>query len=99
MSKYRITPRALNDLKNIGRYTQKQWGKSQRNIYLKKIENRFKLLALNPLQGMHRPDIAVNYYSFPESMHIIFYLINSEYIEIIGIPHKNMDVISYFVPH
>jgi hypothetical protein len=26
----------------------------------------------------------------------VFYLINDEWIEIIGIPHKDMDIVSYF---
>ena len=38
MRMYRVTPRAKDDMKNIGRYTLQQWGKNQRNIYLKKLE-------------------------------------------------------------
>ena len=29
--KVRVTPRAREDLKNIGRYTERTWGKAQRN--------------------------------------------------------------------
>ncbi len=47
MPKYRITPKALEDLKSIGQYTQRQWGKAQRNRYLKQLEQRFEWLALN----------------------------------------------------
>ena len=48
MPGYRITPRAQDDLKNIGRYTERQWGKRQRNTYLKALEKRFNWLAENP---------------------------------------------------
>jgi plasmid stabilization system protein ParE len=41
MPGFRITPRAQDDLKNIGRYTERQWGKRQRNTYLKALEKRF----------------------------------------------------------
>jgi plasmid stabilization system protein ParE len=34
MSGFRVTPMAQDDLKNIGRYTERQWGKRQRNTYL-----------------------------------------------------------------
>ena len=38
MSVYRITPRAKESLKNIGRYTLKKWGKEKRNTYLHAID-------------------------------------------------------------
>lgn len=93
----RVTPRARDDLKNIGRYTERTWGKAQRNRYLKSIEARFHWLAENPLLGKHRTDICEGYYSFPEGQHVVFYLIGSNSIDIIGIPHKEMDTISYFL--
>ncbi len=92
----RVTQRALSDLKNIGRYTERAWGKVQRNQYLKSIESRFLWLAKNPLLGKHRTDISEGYYSFPEGHHVVFYLIGSGSIDIIGIPHKAIDTISYF---
>ncbi len=63
--KVRVTPGAREDLKNIGRYTERTWGKTQRNRYLKAIEARFHWLAENPLLGKHRADICEGYYSFP----------------------------------
>ncbi|HFE48174.1 MAG TPA: type II toxin-antitoxin system RelE/ParE family toxin [Chromatiaceae bacterium] len=97
MPDFRITPRARDDLKNIGRYTARQWGKTQRNIYLKNLERRFRWLAENPRLGKHRLDIAAGYYSFPQGQHVVFYLIGQDGIDIIGVPHKEMDIISYFL--
>jgi len=98
MSRFRITPRARDDLKNIGRYTERQWGKAQRNAYLKDLEKRFGWLAENPQLGKHRSDVTAGYYSFPQGEHVVFYLVGQEGIEIIGVPHKEMDIISYFLP-
>lgn len=98
MPKFRITPRARDDLNNIGRYTEREWGKNQRNSYLKDFEKRFFWLAENPQLGKHRSDITEGYYSFPQSGHVIFYMISHEGIDVIGIPHKEMDIISYFFP-
>ena len=44
----------------------------------------------------HRRDIADGYYCFPEGSHLIFYLIGKDVIDIIGVPHKQMDVLGYF---
>ena len=98
MPGFRVTPRAQEDLKNIGRYTERQWGKPQRNIYLKALEKRFYWLAENPHLGKHRPDVAEGYFSFPQGAHVVFYLIGDKGIDIIGIPHKEMDIITYFLP-
>lgn len=93
---YRVTPQARADLIKIGRFTEVQWGKAQRNRYLKSLENRFTWLAGNPLAGKHRIEIAPGYYSFPHGQHVVFYHIAGKMIDIIGVPHQEMDVIAYF---
>jgi toxin ParE1/3/4 len=35
------------------------------------------------------------YLCFPEGMHIVFYKIGKEGIDILGIPHQSMDVVRY----
>ncbi len=97
MPAYRVTPRAYEDLQNIGYYTEQQWGKSQRNVYLKSLEQRFQWLAENPQLGKHRTEIQAGYYSFPHQQHVVFYMQNNRCIDIIGIPHKEMDIVSYFL--
>ncbi len=96
MASYRITPRAKEDLLNIGRYTESRWGKDQRNRYLRQLEQRFAYLAKFPYQGKHRLDIDDTYYSYPEGEHLVFYLIHPKGVDIIGIPHKQMDIPHYF---
>lgn len=96
MTTYRITPKAINDLKNIGRYTMEKWGKTQRNRYLEDIDKRFHWLAEHPHLGKHRPDIAEGYYCFPQGSHLIFYMVNPFGVDIIGIPHQSMDFSAYF---
>lgn len=94
--KYKLTPRAQRDLKNIGRYTLEIWGQEQRNKYLKDIEKKFEQIAENPHIGRHRPDVKEGYYSLQQKSHIIFYLIRENRMDIIGIPHQRMDILNYF---
>ncbi|MCK4841616.1 MAG: type II toxin-antitoxin system RelE/ParE family toxin [Methylococcales bacterium] len=93
---FRITPRAQEDLKQIGRYTFSQWGEKQRNNDLRNLDKRFFWLAENPQLGKQRPDIKQGYYCYQQGSHLIFYLISKTSIDIIGIPHKAMDVLGYF---
>lgn len=96
MPDFRITPRARDDLKNIGRYTLKIWGREQRNTYLRNLDARFLWLAQNPQLGKHRPDIQEGYYCFPQGSHLVFYILRDNGIDIIGVPHQNMDILNYF---
>lgn len=94
--RYRITPRAAEDLRNIARYTLQRWGRKQRDIYLSAIDRRFSWLAENPNLGKSRPDVSDAYYSYPQGSHVIFYLVREDGIDIIGVPHQRMDVLNYF---
>lgn len=91
-SRVRVTPRALEDLRNINRYTLQKWGRAQRDLYLRAIDRRFLWLADRPMHGRHRPDIAEGYHCFRHAAHLIFYLIREGGIDIIGIPHQAMDL-------
>jgi toxin ParE1/3/4 len=96
MRNYRATPRARDDLKDIGRYTQQKWGKLQRNKYLKQLEQRFDWLAENPLLGRRRSDVGEGLYSFLQAEHVVFYRFRPEMVEIIGVVHQEMDIVNYF---
>lgn len=93
---FNVTPRAGEDLKSIGRYTLKKWNKAQRDKYLREIDKKFQWLANKPKLGKHRKDVKKGYYSFPQGSHVIFYIIFEDRIDIIGVPHKNMDILNYF---
>jgi toxin ParE1/3/4 len=93
---YRLTPRAVEDLREIARYTLKTWGRNQRDLYLADIDRRFFWLAEHPRLGKHRSDVTEGYYSYLQGAHVIFYLIRADGIDIIGVPHQRMDVLGYF---
>lgn len=92
----RLTPRAISDMRQIGRYTERRWGREQRDIYLRALDQRFATLADNPLLGRARPEIAAGYRSLPHGSHLIFYMIGNDTIDIIGVPHQSMDLPSVF---
>jgi len=94
--RFRVTKRAKADLISIGRYSERVWGKRQRDKYLSELDACFHWLANNGGGGRHRPDIHEGYFSYPQGSHVVFYMINGNYIDIIGIPHKSMDIGSFF---
>lgn len=48
MSKAKYAPAARLDIKEIGRYTQRKWGRKQRNKYIRQLHNRANQLAEDP---------------------------------------------------
>lgn len=93
---FNLTPRAREDLRAIWRYTAEIWNETQADAYATKLYERFGWLAKRPRIGKHRSDICEGYYCFPEGQHLIFYLIHKHRIDIIGVPHKAMDILNYF---
>lgn len=95
-ARYRVTPRARADLVAIARYTRDVWGMAKRDAYLRRLTARFDWLSRNPELGRPRPELMENVRSFPEGAHLIVYRQTGEIIEILGVPHKSMDIDSRF---
>ncbi len=95
-NKYRLTPAAKQDIKEIWFYSVASWGEKRAEDYVAKLETQFKKLAECPKLGRDRSEINKNYRSMPSEKHVIFYVINGRYIDIIGMLHSSMDVFKYF---
>ena len=87
---------ARTDLEEIWLFTFEEWGLEQADKYLNLLLSGFEWLSRNPYTGKDREDIKNGYYCFPEGMHLVFYTMTEYGIDIIGIPHQNMDVVSHF---
>ena len=93
---YSIRALARADLEEIWLFTFEEWGPEQANKYLESLFSICVWLSENPYSGKNREDLKKGYYCFPEVMHLVFYTMTEYGIDIIGIPHQNMDVISHF---
>lgn len=96
MSRFRVTPRAQRDLDAITDYSLATWGERQTEKYLTELEQRFRWLAQHQNAGRPRDELGEGYRSYPHGAHVIFYLIESSDVAIIGVPHGAMDVEAYF---
>lgn len=93
----RISAAARNDLKNIGRYTAREWGVKQRNDYLARFDEIFQKLAINPKIGRPCDEIRKDYRRLREGEHVIFYRIVGKNLDVVRLLHKNMDVKNHFI--
>lgn len=88
---FHLTPAARKQLKHIAAHTQQQWGKQQRDRYLKQLYTRFNQLAAKPQLGKARDEILQGLRSAHEGSHIIYFTVIAGGIAIIGVLHRRMD--------
>jgi toxin ParE1/3/4 len=94
---FTLTGKAKSDLKAIAIFTEQRWGKEQRNLYVKQMDDAFNRLADAPMTGTVCDYIKSGYRKFPQGSHVIFYKKESSCIEIVRILHKSMNVESKFI--
>jgi len=93
MKAFQLTREAKQDLRKIAIYTEKCWGRRQRYLYAKQLDDVFHFLAETPSLGKKCDYIKIGYRKFPQGSHIVFYRENTRSkITIIRILHKNMDI-------
>lgn len=91
MPNFKLSRKAKADLKSIAIYTERKWGRDQRNHYILQFDQCFHLLGENPNLGQTCDGISLGYRNYPQGSHIIFYRLAAENgIEIIRILHKRM---------
>ena len=93
---YLLRQQAQADLESIWLYSYQAWGAEQADQYIRSLLSSFTWLSENPQLGKQRAEIKPGYYCFPEGMHLVFYKITQDGIDIIGIPHQNMDIAGHF---
>jgi toxin ParE1/3/4 len=93
---FRLTERAEQDLRSIGRYTQTMWGREQRNKYLGQLDEAFHLLAQQPQRGQACDNIRLGYNKYRVGQHVVFYRYSDQFLDIIRILHAQMDIESRF---
>lgn len=92
MELFQLSREAKKDLYSIALFTEARWGKTQRNLYIKQLDEAFLLLAQNPSLGTSCDCIRNGYRKFPQGSHIIFYKPSTTAtILVVRILHKNMD--------
>ncbi len=90
---FHLTRQAKADLKEIAYYTQKIWGREQRNRYLQTIDEAFHELSQTPEKGRNCDDIREGYQKYGIGKHFIFYRVTEpHHIEIVRILHGRMNL-------
>lgn len=92
MPGFRVSKLAESDLRSIARYTQNEWGREQRRIYLDGLNDKFETLSQSPTIAAERQDFEPPVRIHTHEKHLIVYVIDDGGILIIRVLHQSMDV-------
>jgi toxin ParE1/3/4 len=95
VAKFQLTNKAVEDLRSIARFTQRNWGIDQRNTYLKRLDDGFHTIAREPDIGTACEHIRKGYRKYHIGRHLIFYYQTDTRVRIVRILHERMDVKKY----
>jgi len=92
MPHFRVSRKAQADIRDIGLYTERQWGRAQRRKYLSGMEAGFERLAQNPALASERPEFTPPVRIHRYEKHLIVYTADNNGVLIMRVLHGNMDV-------
>jgi len=98
MYSIRFTEQADTDLLGIYVYTHNTWNKDQANQYTAGLKDAINKLAANPerIGTVDRSVVRPGYRSDRYQSHLIFYRVTGNYLEVVRILHKRMDIRKQF---
>ena len=98
MYSIRFTEQADADLLGIYIYTYNTWNEDQAIEYTDGLKAAVNKLAENPerLGTIDRSTVRAGYRSYRYERHLVFYRVSGQFVEVVRILHKRMDVGTQF---
>lgn len=93
--KFELTEPAKNDLKEIWSYVA-GFNSDSADRLLRKLKNKFQMLADNPKIGTPRDNFIVNLRSFPLSNYVVLYFPTESGVEIYRVLHGARNIEDLF---
>ena len=98
MYSIRFTEQADADLLNIYIYTYNTWNEKQAIEYTDGLKAGVNKLAENPerIGTVDRSSVRPGYRSYRYQSHLVFYRVSGQFVEVVRILHKRMDISKQF---
>lgn len=89
---FKVSVKARDDLRHIGRYTQKTWGTAQRRNYLADLNAAFALLGDSPGLAVLRTEFTPPVRLHPHGRHVILYTDHPDGVLIVRGLHQSQGI-------
>lgn len=91
---YRLTPRALDDLDDIWRFSAETWSIKQADHYIDELVRIFETIAIMPTLARERNEFTPPVRIHPHESHLIIYTIEADHIAVLRLLSGQQDWIS-----
>jgi toxin ParE1/3/4 len=91
MSRYVLSPKAQDDLRDIWDYTAERWGAEQANEYLRILQRAIEVVADEPRRGRSCDEVRKGYRKYSAGSHMLIYRKIETGIDIVRVLHGRMD--------
>ncbi len=91
---YRLTPRALDDLDDIWRFSAETWSVTQADRYIDELVRVFETIASMPTLARARHEFVPPVRIHPYGSHLIVYTIEADHIAVLRLLGGQQDWIS-----
>lgn len=82
-------------MERVKRQSTRGWGRQHALGYINALERRFQFLLERPLLGAPRDDLHPGLRSFPQRVHVIYYLTLDDGIRVVRVLHQRMNAASH----
>lgn len=92
MADYELSKKANEDLNEIYLFSHRRFGEAKADGYLLALQERFSLLAANPLSGRPIDHIRKGYFRYQHASRAILHRLSANGIIVIRVLHQRMDI-------
>jgi toxin ParE1/3/4 len=96
--KLRLSPEARADVREIRRYTAKQWGLRQRDRYAARLHQALGSLLDYPERGRPREELYAGCRSLLVEQHVIYYYLTDDEVVVDRVLHSSQDATDKITP-
>lgn len=82
---YRLTPKAVDDLEEVWRYSAENWGVDKADLYADGLAHLFDTLVENPVLAPERTEFTPPVHIHTHQSHLVIYIIEDDQILIVRI--------------
>lgn len=91
-ARYRLSRRALADLRHIFNHSTERWGEARANLYIQVLYETFGKIAAAPDLGLKRQKRASPFLMIEAQQHFIIYDVTPDAVLILTIQHQRRDI-------
>ena len=89
---YRVSAAAQQDLREIYRYTLREWGERQGDLYMAGLQTRFIWLVVNRPLWRERPELGAGIHTYAHERHVIVFRQIGDCLDILRVLHDRMEL-------